>query len=102
MIVVASSCRAQEPRKEGDGLVIVALAKLPERAVVDEAALARALGVSKRTLRRMVARFEMPPPVRLAGRSTWIVGRVLAWFEARAERAARDAERMARRLEGMK
>jgi len=84
------------------GVVLVGLATLPVRAVVDETALAEALGVSKRTLRRMVARFEVPPPVRLAGRSTWIVGRVLTWLDARAERASRDAERMARRMDGLK
>jgi len=42
------------------------------------------------------------PPVRFAGRSMWQVGKVLAWFEARAERAARDTERAARRFDAMK
>src|SRR5262245_3327215 len=81
-----------------DGVLITALAELPERALLDERALASALGVTKRTVRRMVSRFELPPPVSFAGRSTWQAGRVLAWFEARAERAARDARRVADRL----
>lgn len=81
------------------GVLITTLAELPERALLDERALAKALGVTKRTVRRMVARFELPPPVAFAGRSTWQVGRVLAWFEARAERASRQAARNASRLE---
>lgn len=80
------------------GVVVTTLAELPDRALVDERALSAALCVSKRTVRRMVARHELPPPVRFAGRSTWQVGRVLAWFEARADRLARDAQRAARSL----
>jgi predicted DNA-binding transcriptional regulator AlpA len=81
------------------GVLITTLAELPERALLDERALARALGVTKRTVRRMVARFELPPPVSFAGRAMWQVGRVLAWFESRAERASRQAARNASRME---
>jgi predicted DNA-binding transcriptional regulator AlpA len=80
------------------GLVLSYLAKLPERTLVDERALASALGVSMRTVRRMVGRYELPPPVPFAGRSMWQVGRVLAWFEARADRVARNAQSVARRI----
>jgi len=83
----------------GQGVLITTLAELPERALLDENALAKALGVTKRTVRRMVARFELPPPVSFAGRSMWQVGKVLAWFEVRAERASRLAARDASRLE---
>lgn len=75
--------------------VLAALARLPDKALLTEDALARALDVSKRTVRRMVARFELPPAVRLGGKSTWQAGAVLRWFEARAERAARQAQRAA-------
>ena len=97
----------ERPQGDGDregpgGVVIIKLAQLPERAILDERALAAALGVSKRTVRRMVGRYELPPPISFSGRSAWQVGKVLAWFEARAERAARDAERNARRLDGMR
>ena len=78
---------------------IVLLAELPPKALLDETALAAALGVTKRTVRRMVTRFELPPPVALAGRSTWIAERVLAHLDARAERAARKADQEARRVE---
>lgn len=78
--------------------VLDALARLPEKTLLTEDALARALGISKRTIRRMVGRFELPPAVRFGGRSTWQSGAVLRWFEARADRAARQAERAAGKL----
>ncbi|HUT10562.1 MAG TPA: hypothetical protein VMY42_08700, partial [Thermoguttaceae bacterium] len=78
------------------GLVLDTLAGLPDKAIVNEAALAKALHVAPRTLRRMVARWQIPPAVTLGGRSVWFAGRVLAHIEAAAERAAKGAERDAR------
>ena len=78
--------------------IVLALAELPAKALLDECALAAALKVTQRTIRRMVARFELPPPILLAGRSTWIADRVLAHLEARAARAARRAEQDERRI----
>lgn len=75
------------------GRRVVELALLPERALLDEAALGEALGVSKRTVRRMAGRGELPPAVRMGGRAMWQAGRVLAWFETKADRAAREAKR---------
>ncbi len=83
------------------GRTITALAIMPDKTLLDERALASALNVSKRTVRRMVARHELPPPVRFGGKSTWLTGRVLAHVEARAERQARDAERAARKLDAL-
>jgi predicted DNA-binding transcriptional regulator AlpA len=80
------------------GVVLTKLAELPERAFIDEKALAQALGVTKRTVRRMVGRYELPPPVSFAGRSMWQVRKVLTWFETQADRLARDAQRSANRL----
>jgi predicted DNA-binding transcriptional regulator AlpA len=74
-----------------------ALAKLPDKALVTETALAALLHMGKRTIRRMVSRHELPPPVRFAGHSTWLAGGILEHFQARAERAARDAERLQRK-----
>ena len=74
---------------------------MPEKAMLDEGALAAALGLSKRTVRRMVSRNELPPPFRLAGKSTWFSGKVLLHIEARADREARDAERAAKKLEAL-
>ena len=75
--------------------ILTDLAQLPEKALLDESALAQALRVTKRTIRRMVARYELPPPVRFGGRSTWLAGGVLGWFEERARKAALAAERRA-------
>ncbi|HUS58884.1 MAG TPA: hypothetical protein VM141_09550 [Planctomycetota bacterium] len=80
------------------GIVLDALARLPERTILDEGALAKALHVAPRTLRRMVNRWQLPPPVALGGRRVWFAGRVLAHIEAGAERAAKDAERDAKKF----
>jgi len=81
-----------------DGLVLDTLAKLPEKAILNEAAVAKALHVAPRTLRRVVARWQIPPAVTLGGRSVWFAGRVLAHIEAAAIRAEKDAERDARKF----
>ena len=80
---------------------ITGLAALPGQTLVDEHALAQILSITTRTVRRMVTRHELPPPVPLAGRSTWVVARLLAHIEARAERAAQKAEREAQRIEAL-
>src|SRR5262245_24277266 len=84
---------------EPSGRIVSAFASLAPETLLDETALAQALNVSKRTVRRMVARYELPPPVRFGGRSTWQVGRIAAWFERRAERVERDARRRSDRIE---
>jgi len=80
------------------GVVLDELARLPDKAILDEAALAKALHVAPRTLRRMVNRWQVPPGVRLGGRSVWFAGRVLAFIEAGMIRAERDAEKNAKRF----
>ena len=75
------------------------LARLPAQAMVDEKTLAAALGVTGRTVRRMVARLELPPAIQVAGRSVWFAGRVLAWLEAQAERNEQDAQRQQKRIQ---
>ena len=89
-----------EPEQNGKGVVLDELARLPEKAILDEVALSRALHVAPRTLRRMVNRWQLPPPVPLGGRSVWLAGKVLDHIQAAAERAARDAERDAKRFRG--
>ncbi len=88
-----------DPRGSGDGkgtdMLTTDLATLPSGTLLDERALARCLQVSPRTLRRMVVRGELPPGIRLGGRTVWIAGRVLEHLNARAERIARQAEKNA-------
>ncbi|GAJ12285.1 unnamed protein product [marine sediment metagenome] len=86
------------PAQTPGGVLIGGLARLPEKTILNGRQLASILKVTPRTVRRMVRRNELPPPVPLAGNSVWLVGRVLAHIEAAAERAAREAERDVRRI----
>lgn len=79
--------------------IFAALALLPEKAILTEAAIAKAFGVTGRTIRRMVARHELPPPITISGRSVWFAGRVLSWIERAAERQEHDAERMIAKMD---
>ena len=90
--------KVEQVDEDRPGVLIDGLAVLPERTILDEARLAGLLAVTRRTVRRMVNRFELPPPTRLAGRSMWLAGRVLSHIEAAAERAERKAERVARKI----
>lgn len=76
------------------------LARLPRQALLDEGAMARAFGVNGRTIRRMVNRHELPPPLKRAGRALWFAGRVLDWLEEEAEQLAKDANRLRQKIRG--
>jgi len=85
---------ADKPGKD-EGIIITGLAELPEKSMLDKAALANALKVSKKTIQRMVGRFELPKPMRFRGRAMWMVGKVMDYIEAQAERLNQQAERNA-------
>jgi len=78
--------------------VITSLAELHPEALVDEGVLAEAFGVSGRTIRRMVNRYELPPPIRVAGRPMWLAGNVTAWLKDKAEQAEKYARAEAERI----
>lgn len=80
------------------GLTITALAELPVGTMLDARALAGVLGVTPRTIRRMVARFEIPKGVAIGGRKIWFSDQVLLLIKARAEDAIREVERNRRRM----
>ena len=84
---------------EGIGSVMDGLARMETRTMLNETALAHELGVSTRTVRRLVTRNELPPGVKLGARRVWLAGDVLGHVQRRADRAARVAERTARRNE---
>ena len=69
------------------------LAQYPPGTLLSEESLANALKVSARTLRRMVARYELPPGIRLGGRKVWVVEKVREYLADRAERLAKEAAR---------
>ena len=73
--------------------ILDTLARLPAQAIVDERALATALGITSRTIRRMIGRGELPAPVPLAGRSVWMAGRVLTFLEQKMEKAEAAGDR---------
>ena len=83
------------------GVCLTKLADLPEKALLDETALAEALQVTKRTVRRMVARYELPPPLRLSGRSRFFAGKVLAYLEAQADRLEHTAKKEAEKFRAL-
>lgn len=87
-IINQIEAQEQETIKTG---IITTLAKLPKEALLDEKAMAKAFNVCGKTIRRMTARYELPPPIRVGGRSLWIAGRVISWIEANAERLEKDA-----------
>lgn len=70
--------------------VITELAELPEKALLTEEAMARILGVSRKTIQRMVERYELPPAIHIGGKNYWIAGRVLAYLDDRAAHAERE------------
>ncbi len=92
---VPSKSKKKRSSSDNKGLILTGLTELPEKAMLDGAALAKALGVTKRTVRRMVGRYELPPSIRLRGRSMWFAGKVVAYLEAQADRLARNAEKNA-------
>jgi len=61
--------------------------------MVTKRELCRSFGCSERTLQRMVERFEIPPPMTLAGRKVWIAGKVRAWIVEAADRKEAEALR---------
>jgi hypothetical protein len=65
------------------GMVVTEIATLPAGAVLDEVALARILGRTKRSLQRAVNRGDLPPGFLFLGRRTWTAGAILRRIEAR-------------------
>ena len=79
------------------GRVISALASLQATTILDKKALAAAFKVKNiRTIERMAARGELPPPVMIGGRAVWMAGKVLAHIEEAMDRAARGSSRRAK------
>lgn len=99
------SPEAVQPRVEASifqkGKLIVELALLPPGALLDECAMAEVFSVTKRTIRRMVTKREVPPPICLAGRATWVAGSVVQHITDRVDDAAKRASREARRLDAV-
>ena len=76
------------------------LGAMPSGALITEKALAALLGRTAKSIKRAVARGELPPPVRILGELRWTVGSLLRHIEKRLDDAARESERESRRFEG--
>lgn len=89
---------AEGENKKEKGIIIDDLATLPDKTIMDEGKLADILKITPRTLRRMVRRAEMPPPISLGGRSIWLSDRVLAYLNTAAELAEKEALTQIKRI----
>lgn len=79
--------------------IIIRLTELPRDALLDEKAMTRTFAVrSTRTVKRMVNRHELPPPILLASKRYWKAGAVLDWINESIERVEKDARHQAQRL----
>ena len=78
--------------------VCAGLGALPPGALVTEKALAVMLGKCVKSIKRAVARNELPSPVRIMGAPTWTAGAIVRHVEKRLDAAARKAERERARL----
>jgi hypothetical protein len=77
------------------GICLTGLAEKPGQALLDEFALADILGVSTRTVRRMVLRGQLPNGIRLGGRRMWVVGKLAEFLSVESDRMAKEARRIA-------
>lgn len=88
------------PPGQQDGLVgsgfsgiIRELGTLAPGAIIYEDALARMAGKCLVSIKRAIARGELPPPTRFLGRNAWTAGSIIRHIEKRLEQAAREAEK---------
>ena len=73
--------------------IVMSLAQYADGDYITKAGLAETFGCTGRTIQRMVERLEIPPPMVLAGRKVWIVGKLRAWIHTAAERQEQEALR---------
>ncbi|MHC5057615.1 MAG: hypothetical protein ACYTKD_23320 [Planctomycetota bacterium] len=74
------------------------LGELEAAALVTVAGLAAMFGRSSDSIKRAIAREELPPPVRLMGKPTWTVGALVGFIGRRLAAAEREAGKTRRRL----
>jgi hypothetical protein len=79
--------------------IVSELGKLGSGAVISEQALARIFHRHPVSIKRAVARGELPPPTRLLGGPVWTVGALIRHIEERLAKAQREQEKLARKVE---
>ena len=78
------------------------LSDYAEDDYLTKAGMCQAFKCTQRTVQRMVDRFEIPPPMPLAGRNVWIVGKLKAWIANAADRLESEALKEAKRMNYIK
>ena len=78
--------------ESNEGYLVDALAKLPAKAVLDEKRLAALIRKHPKTVQRMIARGELPPPIDFAKHKVWLVCHILDHLENALKAAAKKAE----------
>lgn len=91
--IVTTENQASPSNPDANRLCITALASLPENTLIDQTKLADILGVTTRTVRRMVCRFELPEPIKLAGHSVWTVGVLVDYLNASLQKGAEKSRK---------
>ena len=78
--------------------IVAELGELGAGAIISESALAKLLRRHQASVKRAVARGELPQPVRLLGQPVWTVGVIVKFLEKRLADAAREEENMRARI----
>jgi predicted DNA-binding transcriptional regulator AlpA len=74
------------------------LGKFADEDYITKQELCEAFKCSPRTMQRMVERFEIPPPIWLAGRKVWIAGKLREWIAQNIERSETEAKEFAKKM----
>ena len=80
--------------------VITDFAELKPGTLVNVTFVADALGVSERTVRRMVQRHQLPPPISFGNASLWLIEHLLDYVSSASEDKMREAKNERKRLSG--
>ena len=82
--------------------IIPELGSLPAGAVITSEGLAQLFKRHPFSLKRAIERGEFPRPARIFGKDCWTIGSITRHIEKRLEQAAKDADRLARKVEQLK
>ncbi len=89
-------CNAGNNDREKDGELkdgfITFLSKQHELVMLTEEALADELGVTPRTIRRMIERRELPKPLLLGGKKIWKIGAIVEHFDNMSRLTLQEAQ----------
>lgn len=78
--------------------MIEELLKLDERTIINIGDVAKISKVSPMSIHRAIQRGELPKPVKILGRDSWLVGHILRHINKRLEQAQEKAEEENKRL----